>query len=181
MFYKSDDEGLSFGVTEETRCDYGEEITVRIPEGLNKHEDLLMVRAMLKTGRERKGQDFQEIEIEIEIRTEVTENNEDISPTFVETDIQRCVELVSDSVLAVLARGRGVRVIQVPTERSHKFSCPVLAGLARWRLEHSKLVALAVDNQAATSKGLALYFTVRGEGRTEALWKAWQPAHACRV
>lgn len=69
-----------------------------------------------------------------------------------EADIQRRVELVSDSVLAVLARIRSVWVIQVPAECIHKFACPVLAGLARRRVEDSKLIALAVDNKTAINK-----------------------------
>lgn len=64
LFYKSaDDDDLSFGVTEETRGDYKEEITVSIPSKSNKDKNSPIVRAMLKTSKERKGQDLREIEI----------------------------------------------------------------------------------------------------------------------
>lgn len=62
-------------------------------------------------------------------------------------DVQRHKEVVANAVLAVLARGRRVWIIQVAAIRSGEVTCPLLAGLTGWRVEHRKLILLASNHQ----------------------------------
>lgn len=80
-----------------------------------------------------------------EVRAEEREDDEHVAPAMVEADVQRCVEIVANRVLAVLAVVRVARVIEVSARDVHEVTRPVAASLTRRRREDRKLVGLAPD------------------------------------
>ena len=86
------------------------------------------------------------------IKYEVAEDNPGVPPAVVKADVERDEELIADLVLAVLARGRRVRVVEVPTKRVDELAGPLLACLpARW-VEGCELVGFADDLEATISR-----------------------------
>ena len=80
-----------------------------------------------------------------EVENEESEQDEGVSPPIVEPDIQRGEEVLSDGVRAIPTSRGIVRVIEVSTERRHELARPSAARLALRRIEHGKLVRLALD------------------------------------
>ena len=75
------------------------------------------------------------------------ERNEDaeIPPAIIEGDIEASGEIVTDTVLAVVAGTGSVGILQVTASRLNKGSCPLLAGLTSGCRECSEFLWLAVD------------------------------------
>ena len=80
-----------------------------------------------------------------------SEQYPNISPPVVVADVQGQEELVADRVLAVVATGGGVRVVDVTTEALYELLRPCTARLAGRGVELDELVRLAPNSQAAVS------------------------------
>ena len=79
------------------------------------------------------------------VEHEVRKHDPYVPPSVVEADVQRREVLVAHSVLAVLALGGGVGVVEVPAEGGDELARPFIAGLAAGWREGSELVGLADD------------------------------------
>ena len=79
----------------------------------------------------------------------MSEQEEDISPSFREFYIKRDEVFISDSILAVLAARCSVGIVQVSTECIDKCAGPLLARLTRRRVEYCELVISAYNVEPA--------------------------------
>lgn len=84
-----------------------------------------------------------------DVEDEVCKQYPNISPAVSISDVQRLVELVADSELAVAAVRGVVGVVQISTSDGDESTGPGGAGLTGWRAEQSELFRSTSDNQTA--------------------------------